>query len=244
MILKRIYFTVSTCKSKGFSYEKNKLIIRLCIFLYLIIFVFSKTSEFDSTNNQIFAQSAQADSTSIYVVKHSWHAGIIMPVNNLSKDSLPVLSDFPDKEYLEFGWGDSAYYRAKDPNFGQTLKAGGPPTPGILHIVGVDAPIKNYLNYRTALQFRIPMDELGDMIRFFRNEFIYADKNPVQVGPGLYGDSYFYRAQSKYTVFYNCNHWTANALQRAGISISTFGMFRVETLLKRLRKHGTPVNAN
>lgn len=243
MSLKRIYFSISTCKSKGFSYETCKKVIRNCVFLNLFIFIFSLTPDFYQNNRQIYAQHAEADSIKIYVVKHSWHAGVIIPVNNISQDSLPVVSDFPDKEYLEFGWGDSAYYRAEDPNFGQTLKAGGPPTPGILHIVGVDAPIKDYLNYRTALQFRIPMDELGDMIRFFRDEFIYSDKNPVQVGPGLYGDSYFYRAQSKYTVFYNCNHWTADALERAGISISTFGMFRVETLFKRLRKHGTPVNA-
>jgi uncharacterized protein (TIGR02117 family) len=239
MSLKQIYITNSQKKSKEFSYHSRNLILHLFAYLSSVVVISFTQIDSDKNDMLLFAQHPDADSIKIYVVKHSWHAGIIIPVNNLSKDSLPVLSDFPDDEYLEFGWGDSAYYRAEDPNFGQTLKAGGPPTPGILHIVGVDAPIKDYLNYRTALQFRIPMDELGDVIRFFRNEFIYSDKNPVQVGPGLYGDSYFYRAQTNYTVFYNCNHWTADALERAGISISTFGMFRVETLFKRLRKHGT-----
>lgn len=244
MSLKQIYFTLSARKSKVFSHIKCKLISPFHVVLCLIIFVFFSTPGSSAIDTPIFAPFQKADSIKIYVVKHSWHAGIVVPAHNISTDSLPVLRDFPNTEFIEFGWGDSAYYQSDDPGLGQTLKAGGPPTPGILHIVGIDAPVTDYLEYRTALQFIIPGHEFHNMIGFFRKEFVYSDKRPVRLQPGLYGDSFFYRAKSKYTVFYNCNHWTADALEKAGIDISTFGMFRVETLLKRLRKHGTPVNAN
>jgi len=40
---------------------------------------------------------------------------------------------------------------------------------------------------------------------------------PVDLGPGLYGTSLFFRANGAFHLFNVCNHWIANLLDAAGV---------------------------
>ncbi len=175
----------------------------------------------------------------IYVVRHSWHAGIMIPAYSIKSDSLPVLADFPDANYIEIGWGDSVFYQADNPKVSTTLKAGVIPSPSILHVTGISEKAADYLEYRDAVRFSLNKNQFNDLIQYIHTEFFYDKASePVKVTSGLYGDSYFYRARSKYTVFNNCNHWVADGLNQSGIPVKSPGILRVEGLMKRLKKYG------
>lgn len=187
-------------------------------------------------------KSEPKDSIQIYVIKHSWHADIILPVHSMPTDSFPILNEFPDSRYLEIGWGDSAYYSNPDPGSGITVKAAIFPTPGILHITGINDNLDHRFQFYRVLQFTIQRNELWHLVQFISKEFVYTtNRRPIKIGQGIFHNSYFYRANSRYTVFKNCNTWTARALKQAGIPVSPFGALTVDMLFNRLSKYGAPV---
>ena len=47
-----------------------------------------------------------------------------------------------------------------------------------------------------------------------------ASGEPVDAGPGIYGNSQFYIANGSYNALNTCNRWTASVLEAAGITIS------------------------
>jgi len=44
----------------------------------------------------------------VYVVNDGWHTGLALPRAELAATNMPVVRDFPDARYLQFGWGDAA----------------------------------------------------------------------------------------------------------------------------------------
>lgn len=47
-----------------------------------------------------------------------------------------------------------------------------------------------------------------------------ASHQPMDAGPGIYGDSQFYLAKGRYSLLNTCNRWTAAVLASAGLDIS------------------------
>ena len=57
------------------------------------------------------------------------------PSADLPNRDWSVLKSFPQARYLEFGWGDAAYYQAPDQSFGVTIAAVFWPTPTVMEVV-------------------------------------------------------------------------------------------------------------
>ena len=51
---------------------------------------------------------------------------------------MPETADFPEARFFEFGWGDAAYYPAREATLGMALSAALVPTPAVVHVVGLD----------------------------------------------------------------------------------------------------------
>ena len=48
----------------------------------------------------------------VFIVVHRWHSGVALPRAALPRAILPEVTDFPDADYLEFGWGIEIITRA------------------------------------------------------------------------------------------------------------------------------------
>ena len=74
----------------------------------------------------------------VHVVSNGWHTAIVVERAQLVATSLlPEADDFPDATFLEFGWGDRVYYRAKSKTLGMTLDAVLTATPAVMHMAGL-----------------------------------------------------------------------------------------------------------
>ena len=71
----------------------------------------------------------------VYVVRRGHHTGVAVAVADWPNRNWPVLTSFPQARYLEFGWGDAAYYQAPDPSLGVTIAAVFWPTPTVMEVV-------------------------------------------------------------------------------------------------------------
>ncbi len=178
----------------------------------------------------------------IYLVRHGWHAGIVLKHSDISDKQWPEINDFPDAEYLEAGWGDMDYYQMPDPHFGIIFKAALLPSSSVLHIVGFNDPVADYFPHSEIIELQLSDSGFEKMIQRIATSYSRDDKgNPVIMGPGLYGDSLFYRSKETYHIFKTCNIWTAKALRTAGLPVNP--AIRVESLMSQAGKLGEIVQS-
>ncbi len=186
--------------------------------------------------------AAPEETRTVYLVSHGWHAGLVLRRADVPLALWPEQQDFPAAAFLEVGWGDSAYYRAPDPGIGTLLKAGLWPTPSVLHVVGLRRPVTASFPQSEIIRVEVPAAGLAAMAAYVHAAYAReADERARPLGPGLYGESLFYRARERYHVFKNCNTWTARALRAAGCPIKPAGILTVGDLLARVRAFGEVV---
>ena len=141
-----------------------------------------------------------------------------MAVADLPNRDWPGLKDFPQARYLEFGWGDAAYYQAPDPTLGVTIAAVFWPTPTVMEVVPWQVIAENAEDSET-LVLHVSDAELQAIARSIDDSFVQpisATGNGYRVAAGR---ALFYHARGKFHMFRMCNRWTAERLQLAGCSV-------------------------
>lgn len=184
-----------------------------------------------------------SDSTSaIYLVRHSWHAGIAVRRSEIPEGRWPMLDAFPEAAYLEVGWGDGRYYPDPDPSLWTLLRAGLWPTSSVVHVVPVARSVRATFPANTILRIPVSADELNAVVQFVSESFRMDSTGAATVtAPGYYVGSQFYEARLPYHVFNNCNHWAAAALEAAGCDVRPRWTFTVGTLVRKAESCGTVV---
>lgn len=189
--------------------------------------------------------SPTTDSTSaVYLVRHSWHAGLAVRRSDIADGRWPILKDYPEAEYLEVGWGDAGYYPARDPGVGSALRAGLWPTKSVLHVVPVSRGVPSTFRHNTVVRIPVGPRQLKGLVEFVAQSFdVDSAGAGVPTGPGYFVGSQFYEARLPYHVFNNCNHWAAAALEAAGCDVSPRWTFTVGQVLRQANECGTLIQS-
>ncbi|RMI27498.1 MAG: DUF2459 domain-containing protein, partial [Calditrichaeota bacterium] len=194
--------------------------------------------------SSLFPPSPEEPTVPVYVVGHGWHTGIVLPVAEVSDTLLPGITDFADETYVEFGWGDEAFYRAEEPNVWLALRAVFWPTPSVLHVVGFSQEVPRY--FPASEIFRIDLSWKGfyRLCRFIDRSYARnAAGELIHRGKGLYGNSGFYAGREKYYGLRTCNSWVARALREAGCPIKPTGACTAEDVLVQVKRFGKKVHS-
>ncbi|MFP4229411.1 MAG: DUF2459 domain-containing protein [Salinivenus sp.] len=181
-----------------------------------------------------------ADSTStIYVVRHGWHAGVAVRRTDVPEAWGPAHREFPQAHFLEVGWGEARYYPGHTRGVWGVMRAGLWPTGSVLHVVPVPDSVPGTFPQNTIVRIPVGSDELEALGRFIADSFA---QKPGASEPGFYPGSRFYPSDLSYHVFNNCNHWAAAALEAAGCDTSPRWTFTVGHLMRQARRCGTLVH--
>ena len=182
-----------------------------------------------------------APSKTIFVASNGWHSAIFVPRNELTPDSLPEITAFPEARYPGFVWGDAEFFPARDPGFTTLLSAAFLPTPAVLHVTGLRVHPEAAYPKDEVIALKISHAGFRNLIAYLDGTFARADRRPGKpVAPGLDPHSYFYRAKGEFHLFNTCNSWTARGLAAAGVPIDADDIVRAEGLMASLR----PLSAN
>ncbi|MDA1014143.1 MAG: DUF2459 domain-containing protein [Planctomycetota bacterium] len=195
-----------------------------------------------STIEQVGLETPQSN---IFVVGHGWHTGIVIPADLISREDWPESAAFPTAKFVEVGWGDEGFYRAKAISLGVTARAMFMPSPSVLHVVGLDRDVLEAFPASDLIEVPITTEQLARLCQaihamYERNE----DGLPIALGPGLYGDSHFYRAQGSYFYPKTCNVWTAKTLRSAGFPINLVMSTTAGGVLRQARGFGVSRQAS
>lgn len=174
----------------------------------------------------------------IHVTSNGWHTAIVVPRREaLSVGALPEADDLPEAAFLEFGWGDRAYYSADEPTLGMALEAALTETPAVLHMAGLSQPPQASDPGPEVVSLNLTRRGFAQLVRSLAGAFKRADgKRGKPIAPGLVAESYFYEAHGRFHLFNNCNRWTARMLRAGGVDISPSGIVTAKDLMTRIRK--------
>lgn len=166
--------------------------------------------------------SAAERTHSIYVVKRAWHTGIAVPLTDWPDRNWELLADFPEAKYLEFGWGDAAYYQAQEKTLWMTLAAALWPTPSVMEVVGLtELSTAGNAEYE-AVEVPVSAAALNAVAQSIEKSFAGSNVTPTGVAFEISGGTVrFYHARGSFYFPNMCNRWTARQLETAGCPIRT-----------------------
>jgi len=181
---------------------------------------------FGAAYAQVLSQWACADKESsclsVFIVDNSWHAAIVLRTRDLSVKTMPELADFPADQLIEFSWGDKDYF--PDPQSGvlagvkAALWSGG----SVMHLVGFSDTVVNFYRGATVTELRLSAIAYGRMVDYISDTFTREKSlGRARAAPGLFPGSRFYPASRTFSLLRTCNTWVAEALEQAGLPIST-----------------------
>lgn len=175
----------------------------------------------------------------IWVVNHGWHTGIVLPAEAIPSGALPPMDGIERHRFLEFGWGDARFYRAGGGGFWLAFRALFWPTESVLHAVGFDPPPDRFFAAGQSLSRMVSSAELARLLAFLEDTFFIPPAGePEPLGPGLYGNSRFFRAKGRYFFPETCNVWTARALASMGCRVRPLLAMTADGLTGQARRCG------
>ncbi len=168
----------------------------------------------------------------IHVVSHGYHAGVAVLRTDVAEVAswqgktalLAVTQQFAAYRWLEIGWGDEGFYRsvpdAASLTFALAVRAlFRPGNASVVHVVGLNNPPRMAFPHSDIVRIELSQDGFERLLGRLDASFARSGEgaSPVDLGPGLYGPSRFFRAVDAFHIFNVCNHWVARLLSDAGL---------------------------
>lgn len=176
----------------------------------------------------------QGDCTlKVYVSGDVMHTNLIVPVSSAGFDwhnylDLDKVGNQPadNYRYLQFGWGDRIFYMETpswaEMNYSSALRALLLQNPSAMFVKG-HPTVPRYPGETLKCLSLSQADYLA-LMKYIEASF-QADPQgrKVRLGNGQDGESGFYAANGKYSMFKTCNSWTAEALRAANVNTPLWG---------------------
>jgi len=159
---------------------------------------------------------SHADTLTLYVERERMHTALVLPVDALLKKvpAMGALLDTDDNtSWLRFGWGEAGYFGRDDRTSGATLVALFWRSPSVMEVASLDSPRSSYSE---SYPLAVSTEQFAKIAQFISTTFLELDDSlspQRKATPSIR----YYDAKPRYHLFYNCNHWTAEALHNAGI---------------------------
>jgi len=179
--------------------------------------------------------SNESTCKSVTIVHNSWHAAIVLRKSDLAEQIMPELADFPAARFIEFSWGDKDYF--PDPASGTfgaikaALWSGG----SVMHLVGFADTVEHFYRGASITELRLSAAAYGRMVDYINETFAREKSSDrARAAPGLFLYSRFYPASRSFSLLRTCNTWVAEALELAGLPISSGLVFTAGNLQSQL----------
>ena len=175
----------------------------------------------------------------LYLIVEGGHSELALPARQIPGRLAVFRHAFPDARYLSFGWGERAYFMARNPTSGETLRAIFP-APSALLVSGLSIPPPQAF-ISSVKVFPVKVSKPG-LTRLSRYIWSYAgtDGNgqPRRLSPGHRPNSAFYASSGTYDLFHTCNTWTMEALKVAGKPVHPGGVILASQVVDQARALG------
>lgn len=206
------------------------------IWLLSVLMLIPVLSACSTSRPDLFPPSDDSEIVEVQMVRHGWHVGLILPVNEIFVEVMPTDLHLRDSHrYIEIGWGDRAYYMDDSPGIWTTLKGGIWPTRSVIHLA---AFTREPLQHLERISLELSSEGYRSMLKEMLTYFTITEGRVEMLGEGLYGDARFYASDPRYTVFRNSNKWAVRQLGHAGVPLRPAWVIFAATAMRQASRHG------
>jgi len=207
-------------------------LLRTLVILSVLIFSFESP-----VGNPFPPTSTSPGFVKIFVVKHTWHTGIILKTGFKYDPFVALENTFKGAEYIEVGWGDYDFFRSEKATVGMAVKAMLWPTKSVLHIIPYYRQPSLIFEDTHLVELLLPEEGYRKLLNYITISFS-SDQNfriiPLESENTVGGQ--FYLSDEKYHLFKTCNVWTARAIKTGGFPIAPFYALSSKNVMKQIRK--------
>jgi uncharacterized protein (TIGR02117 family) len=158
----------------------------------------------------------------IHFIYEGWHTSIIIPAASVEKHSRYFKGIAKQKRYIRFGYGDGDFFTGKSKSFFSGAKALVASSYSAVQILDYYGEPFSFIPQETRVPLMISEKRMKKLIRHLDKSIaLDAEKQPVELTAYEENTGYFFKAGQHYSVFSNCNTWSSQALQAAGIPIKS-----------------------
>ncbi|MCH8486810.1 MAG: DUF2459 domain-containing protein [Candidatus Cyclonatronum sp.] len=209
-------------------------------FRLLLLVLFSPVmASCASSNPDLFPPAADAEKVEVQMVRHGWHVGLILPVDEIFEEVMPAgLHLSASHRYIEIGWGDRDYYMDPSPGLWTTIKGGLFPTRSVIHLAAYS---RLPLQHLERIEIRISAEGYRLLLQQVAGYFTTEEGEVLILGDGLYGDSRFYAASPRYHLFQNSNKWAVRKLRHAGLPVRSAFVITASQAVRKISRHGAHI---
>jgi uncharacterized protein (TIGR02117 family) len=153
----------------------------------------------------------------VFVVRHGWHAGVVVERKDLVALVPSLAADIGEEGPVEIGWGEERFYQARSTTLGMALRAVLQPNPSVLQVVPLSRPAREYFADSEVAEVQLGDEGYRALVAFVAESFTRRPaQEVVRLSPSLYGGGWFYRAEGSFHAFNTCNTWVARAIESGG----------------------------
>ncbi|MDI1232488.1 MAG: DUF2459 domain-containing protein [Methylobacter sp.] len=182
-------------------------------------------------------ENVQAEEITLYIVDHGMHTGIVIDADSVTEIIQGLRFDFEEIRFIEFGWGDQAFYQADSFSVFLAIRALFFPTGSVMHVAGLSDRPEFYFRHSDIEGIPISRERLKSMLRYIDSSFARDSQDAlIGLGRGLYAYSTFYDAKGRYHLLNNCNTWVMEALVEAGFSKRVWPTLTASSVMRQVRK--------
>lgn len=173
----------------------------------------------------------------IYVTAHGWHTAIAWAQQDSPTPDWGA-ENWRTAPFVEFGWGDRQFYFAGDESLLSILRIVFVPSESVIHVASLPTSPDRFFSAEVQ---KLYLDPKGfqQLQTYIHQTFRLKHNQRQLLGRGQYGNtapSNFYEAVPKYSLWFNCNTWTATALWHSGIPTCPRRTLTAEQLMDQVKQ--------
>ena len=217
-------------------WSMKTLLQRALPFGLALLALFASPHAYSQPSLQWECANKESSCQSVFIVDNAWHAAIVLRTSDLSDKFMPELADFPAAKFIEFSWGDKDYFPNPQSGAFTAVKAALWSAGSVMHLVGFSDTVEQFYRGATVTELRLSRTAYNRMVEYLNETFARDNSlGRARAAPGLFAYSRFYPATRNFSLLRTCNTWVAEALEQAGLPISsgfviTAGNLRSELL--------------
>ncbi len=188
----------------------------------------------------------------IYVTSNGLHTDIVIPIETQNESQIPFFeilkqdsilnlyfTNSVSYKWLSIGWGDKGFYNesynGNFPSVSTSLNAALLPSETLMHL---DFYKNNLKEGKNCKKIKLRKEDFQNLLQHIEASFRTVNKNQnikfVSLPQKGYSKTdYFFEAKGNYHLFYTCNSWTNEGLQKANRKTAYFAPF-AQTILYHL----------
>lgn len=181
---------------------------------------------------------SEAAGGSVYVIRRGWHVDIGMARADLRGPLAKVAAGLPDARFVLFGFGDRRYLL-----HGGNMVAALWPGAGLVLVTGIAGDPTNTFGKENVVRAVVSATQMSALQTFVLGTLERQGESIAPLAPGPYAGSTYFASVQRYSGLHTCNTWAAQALESAGLPVTSTGVALAWQLWHQLRKfpHSEPL---